>query len=81
VNKDDFLKYYEEYNNHGADGVSDFYVSDVIYQLLYVLGESMINVIASIRVKESCMDEFLDIFKSNISNVLNENRMHRICTN
>ena len=32
----------------------------------------MINVIASIKVKESCMDAFLDIFKSNISNVLNE---------
>jgi len=32
MNKDDFLKYYEEYNNHGADGVSDFYVSDVIFE-------------------------------------------------
>ena len=32
----------------------------------------MINVIASIKVNESCLDAFLDIFKANISNVLNE---------
>ncbi len=32
----------------------------------------MINVIASIKVKESCLDAFLVIFKANISNVLNE---------
>ena len=32
----------------------------------------MINVIASIKVKESCLDEFLDIFKANIPNVLAE---------
>ena len=32
----------------------------------------MINVIAAIKVKESHMDEFLEIFKSNISNVINE---------
>ncbi len=32
MNKDDFIRYYEEYNNHGADGVSDFYVSDVIFE-------------------------------------------------
>ena len=32
MNRDDFTRYYEEYNNHGADGVSDFYVSDVIFE-------------------------------------------------
>ncbi len=32
----------------------------------------MINVIASIRVKESCLDAFLEIFKANVANVLNE---------
>lgn len=32
MNKDDFIRYYDEYNNHGADGVSDFYVSDVIFE-------------------------------------------------
>lgn len=32
----------------------------------------MIHVLASIKVKESCKDEFLEIFKSNIPNVLNE---------
>ncbi len=32
MNKDDFIRYYEEYNNHGADGVSDFYTSDVIFE-------------------------------------------------
>ncbi|MFC2027963.1 nuclear transport factor 2 family protein [Chloroflexota bacterium] len=32
MNKDDFLRYYEGYNNHGADGVSDFYTSDVIFE-------------------------------------------------
>lgn len=32
----------------------------------------MINVIASIKVKESCLDSFLEIFKANVANVLNE---------
>ena len=32
MNKDDFIRYYEEYNNHGADGVSNFYSSDVIFE-------------------------------------------------
>ena len=32
MNKDDFVRYYEEYNNHGADGVSDFYVGEVIFE-------------------------------------------------
>ena len=32
----------------------------------------MINVIASIKVKESCLEAFLDIFKANVPNVLNE---------
>jgi quinol monooxygenase YgiN len=33
---------------------------------------NMINVIATIYVKEGRMSEFIDIFKSNIPNVLNE---------
>ncbi len=32
MKKDDFIRYYEEYNTHGADGVSDFYTSDVIFE-------------------------------------------------
>ena len=32
----------------------------------------MINVIASIKVKESCLDAFLEVFKANVPNVLNE---------
>ncbi|NQT72986.1 MAG: nuclear transport factor 2 family protein [Chloroflexi bacterium] len=32
MNKDDFTRYYEEYNNHGADGVSGFYTDDVIFE-------------------------------------------------
>jgi len=32
----------------------------------------MISVIASIQVKENCLDSFLEIFKSNIPNVMNE---------
>ncbi len=39
MKKDDFIRYYEEYNNHGADGVSDFYVSDVIFEFQ----DSLIN--------------------------------------
>lgn len=32
----------------------------------------MINVIAAIRVKPECFDEFIDIFKTNIANVKQE---------
>jgi len=32
----------------------------------------MISVIASIQIKENCLDSFLEIFKSNIPNVMNE---------
>lgn len=32
----------------------------------------MIHVLASIKVKESCRDAFVEIFKANIPNVLNE---------
>ena len=32
----------------------------------------MINVLASIKVKDSCKDAFLEIFKLNIPNVLSE---------
>lgn len=32
MNKDDFIRYYEGYNNHGADGVSSFYTSDIIFE-------------------------------------------------
>lgn len=32
MNSDDFIRYYEEYNNHGADGVSSFYTSDVTFE-------------------------------------------------
>ncbi|OPY85929.1 MAG: putative quinol monooxygenase YgiN [Syntrophorhabdus sp. PtaU1.Bin153] len=32
----------------------------------------MINVIASVRVREGCLSRFIDIFKSNITSVLAE---------
>ncbi|MEE8416677.1 MAG: antibiotic biosynthesis monooxygenase, partial [Desulfobacterales bacterium] len=32
----------------------------------------MINIIASIKVKEGCVGEFIEKFKANMPNVLNE---------
>lgn len=32
MNQNDFVRYYEEYNSQGADGVSSFYSSDVIFE-------------------------------------------------